>query len=67
MTLRSMRSHVTDACEHSEDSWCIRCEQGCSLCGTLEDINDDSLCEKCAFEDAVSKADMLYDSMKDRD
>jgi hypothetical protein len=59
--------HLTDACDHVADAWCVHCEEGCQWCGVLADLDDDSYCEDCAFSRAETKADALYDSWKERD
>lgn len=57
----------TDLCEHTRAQSCIHCEEGCRSCGKLIELDDDSYCDDCAFEQACLKSDILFEQLKEGD
>ncbi len=59
-----MMDHLTDACEHERDLWCLHCEEGCEWCGSLEGICEENgwcLCEECSFKKSIDMAERMAD------
>jgi len=60
-----IQNGLTDACEHAGKESCAHCEEGCAMCGVLEQgLSDDGHCEDCEQSRAESAADAIYESMK---
>lgn len=55
---------LTEKCDHDPGGECDHCLNGCERCGELEGLNDDCLCESCAFARLEHLADMAYERMK---
>lgn len=55
-----MKTHLTKACDHDENKWCLHCEEGCESCGVLE-AGDDGYCAECSFERSIMAAEAFYE------
>lgn len=68
-------NRIAGSCDCSDDSgscdWCriyygkIDFDDGCETCGSLDDINDNALCEDCQQSRNELSADMIHDQMKE--